>query len=176
MRYTEEDLKENGGKVVFGRVAEYSAKKGFGHIYAENRKDVFLSSYALGKLEKRIAIGSTVKFVPELIEGKVCATQIEVVDLFPEGRTFPLPFRKTVYIRDVQKFGLVSGESVLKEIGMSKEEFLESGGNVEDLKYVYIIVKNVEQKFFDKKVPTNKTKIDVEKYFKFLCNKFIYIN
>jgi len=59
---------------------------------------------------------------------------------------------------------------------MSKEEFLESGGNVEDLKYVYIIVKNVEQKFFDKKVPTNKTKIDVEKYFKFLCNKFIYIN
>ena len=50
MRYTEEDLAKNNDQFVFGRVAEYSKKRGYGHIYTEDRKEVFLSSYALGKL------------------------------------------------------------------------------------------------------------------------------
>ncbi len=176
MRFTDEDLANNNGQYVYGRIVEYSQKKGYGHIYAENRKDVFLSSYALNKLEKKIAIGTTVKFIPQKIENKVCATEIEIVDLYPSGRIFPLPGGQNVFIKKIQKFGIVSGERAVKDLEISEEALKKAELNVDDVQYVYVIVGQNEHRYVDKKVPVeNYRKVDAEKYFRKLCNMYFYL-
>ena len=184
MRFTEVDYNQFKGQRIRGRVAEYNKKSGYGHVYAENRKDVFLSSYALNDLEKVIAIGTIISFIPEKFEDKICATDVQIESVFPSGRTVRLPNDENIFIKYIQKFGIVSGDNAVKELG--DKIVLDENHKVEDYSYLYFLVKQKtedggfkikEYRFYNKNVDIEGDgKVDVEKTFSYLCKRFLYLD
>ena len=184
MRFTEEDYEQFKGQRIRGRIAEYNKRNGYGHIYAENRKDVFLSSYALNDLEKVIAIGSIISFIPEKFEDKICATDVQIESVFPSGRTLRLPNNENIFIKYIQKFGIVSGESAVKELG--SRAVIDETHKIEDYSYLYFLVKKKigennfeikEYRFYNKNVDLEGDgKTDVERTFSYLCKRFLYLD
>lgn len=147
-RLTENDVIKNGGTLMYGRVRQYSHKEGFGFIYTESGKDVFVSSYAIGKKnEKRFFVGTLVSFIPIMHENKVVASEITILKSFPRGEQYCMPNGEYIPVKRICKYGLVAGKQVLSLMNSSEKEMCEAGYTYFDLEYVYIRTTTGEYKF-----------------------------
>ena len=114
-RMTEEDVIRNNGAVMYGRVRQYANKDGYGFIHTEDKKDIFVSSYVLGKKEDKFRVGALVSFIPVMYEGKVVADEIKILEVFPSGDVLQLPNGKYLPVKRVTKYGYVGGKQVLEK-------------------------------------------------------------
>lgn len=132
------DYTANAGRYMYGRVKEYSHHKGYGWILTENRKELFVSSYDLGKkLENKIGIGVLLKFVPEKVDNKYKASNIEIIDNSFANDRIKLPNGVNLKVKGITQFAYVSGNSTIRVKNISPEEVAEKGYTADDLAHMY---------------------------------------
>ncbi len=146
MQFLQEDyMKSKEG--TYGRVSEYSRARGYGYIYTESGKQIFLSSYNINtRLEKKLRLGTTVKLIPEEREGRFVATQISIIDQMPEG-FIKLTDQVSIPYKDIKRFYMVKGTTCLKELGCSEQELIEHGYTLDDIAYLGVKTTDGEYKF-----------------------------
>ncbi len=145
------DVEINAGRLMYGRVMQYSPIDGFGFVYSENGRDIFFSSYnVMSKaVEKNICVGATVRYLPIVSGDKAVATQLEIIDKFPSGERLLLPNGKVIPIRLVRKFGIIGGNVAIKTAGITRHEIKDHNYNVSDCKYLYFSTAHGEYRFFN---------------------------
>lgn len=91
---------------VYGRIIFYSPKLGYGFIYTEDNKEVFLSSIEVhsSKRETCLRTGGIVTFVPAFYKDRVCATNVRIVDAHPVD-SLTLPNGLIIDPWDIEKLG-----------------------------------------------------------------------
>src|SRR5699024_10057436 len=108
-RFSLKDYEVNKGQRLYGRISAYDRMKGYGYIFAENGKEIFVSSYAfLGRTEEKMMVGTLLRFTPEKYQEKICARDIEILDQHPHGMNFRLPNGRETQSKRIQTFGLVT--------------------------------------------------------------------
>lgn len=149
-RFSEDDVNKNNGALMYGRVRQYKHNDGYGFIHTESGKDIFVSSYNLGKKkEKRFFFGALVSFIPVIHDGKVIASEVNILNSFPSGSTFCMPNGESMLVKRICKYGYVSGKQVLEKINQTEEEMTEAGYSLKDLEYVFISTTIGEYKFYN---------------------------
>lgn len=146
---TEEEVIQNNGAFMYGRVRQYANRDGYGFIHTENKKDIFVSSYTLGKKEKHFRVGALVKFIPIIREGKIIADEIIILEKFPSGEVLQLPNGKTISVGRICKFGYVGWKQVLANINQTEEQMIEAGYTYKDLEYIFIRTFSGELRFYN---------------------------
>lgn len=105
MRYTKEMYERNMGKISYGRIMSWDNSRGYGFIRTEGKTDIFLSSYNINKKDaKKLVVGALVSFLPDMYNGKYVATEVSVVEQYPEGDKFVLPNGTEIDVKHVTTF------------------------------------------------------------------------
>ena len=173
-RMTEEDVIRNNGAVMYGRVRQYANKDGYGFIHTEDKKDIFVSSYVLGKKEDKFRVGALVSFIPVMYEGKVVADEIKILEVFPSGDVLQLPNGKYLPVKRVTKYGYVGGKQVLEKIKQPESQMLEAGYTYDDLAYIFIRTSRGEFRFYnDGAKQRGDGQTDLKKFEKYLNTFFM---
>ena len=167
----------NSDEYYWGRVRAYSTKEGYGFIRGDDSKDIFLSSYELGKLEKKVFLGSILKYKKTLYNGeRVVATDIELIEPLPEGDIFLLPDGTELDLRTIIKYGRVSGRVLAEKLDISEEELEAHGYVMKDLAYVFVQTNLKEWCFFNNNAPiVADGQCDIVEYLRTLDSKYLYL-
>lgn len=170
--------KEDIGKVMLGRIRAYSTQQGYGYILTEEGNDLFVSSRALGKTEKKIAVGSIVKFKVGEYNGKPVATEIEVLKKYKNDVSMlDLPDGVRVAIKSIIKFGKTNAFSVVKKNGITEEDLKEHGYSIKDLDYIYIETGKHSYSIFDTKSPVKGDgRTNIKEFYKNLKNDLLKLD
>lgn len=174
-RFDLTDYERSAGKEIFGRIKEYSRKKGYGYIFTEDGKDIFLSSYDLGDLEYKVAFGTTLKFIPELWNDKYKATKITVVSNESFNEVIECPNDICFKPKNLEKFDYISGRRLLKEKVILENKLIEHGYYAKDLDCVFFRTnKGDEYRFFQQGAPIqgDGQLPDLKKFYKNLVDRF----
>lgn len=134
----------------YGRIKENRRKDGYGFIYSEDGNDIFYSSYNFKtkRSEKNACVGATVKYKLTTHEERLCATEIEVIEKYPEGNIITLPNGKVLNLHCIRKFGLVSGKNALNIIGVTEEEAKSHGHELSEFDFLFFSTEYDEFRFF----------------------------
>lgn len=161
---------EDIGKQMEGRVCDYSKKKGYGFIYTEDKKTIFVSSFALGRIENQIVIGMSLRFTVGEYKNKPIATDIEVIEKYKDNeKFFSLPDGNKIPIRNLRRVGKDNDYEILKNKGYSKEELKSHGYKVKDLNCVYIDTNEYHYKFYGESSPIEGDgKINLKDYVSYM--------
>lgn len=153
-RFGESDFNNVNGKPIEGVVKEYSPIMGYGFILCLDGKDIFLSSYDIGRYrETKIGIGTIIRFVPVLRNDKYVASEIEIVDNSMQDDYIQVSDDFSILIRRIAKIMYKNGEQVIKENGLRIEDLQDNGISVDELAHISISVKKrncPDYKIFDK--------------------------
>lgn len=182
MRYSKKDYEENQGRTVYGRVLKYSYKDGYGFIYTENKKDIMFSSYEITKRdERKVCLGSLVRFIPKIYNNKVVAGSLEFINFYPDGIYFILPNGERKLSKQIMEFGVIKGNETAQKLRKSNilvtDEILrENGMELDDLTYLYIVTTVGEYRFFDNSSRLHGDgNICIEKYREYLWKTFLEV-
>lgn len=174
MRYSTEDFSNYDGGYIYGRVGSYDNREGKGHVVTEDGKDVFLSSWDVDHLRRRIAVGSIIKFKVKLFNDMYCAKDIEFINKYPSGNVLALPNGKNIYVKTIKNFGFSGGENILKRIPFTKNDLEEHGYSVNQLDNIFIKTSHGEYVFFGQDSPiTGDGKVNIDNFLNQLKNKFL---
>ncbi len=135
------DYEINNGRTMYGRIRDYSYAKGYGFIYTETGKDLFVSSYDLEKIEKKLVVGTTLKFIPAFRKDRYIAADITIVANDTIKEIIYLPNDNILPIKDLQKFDYLSGKSFLRTVNISEQELEHHGYDIKSLDYIYFRTK-----------------------------------
>lgn len=154
-RFDSDDYEKFKGQYLYGRIKEYIHNRGYGYVYTDMGKEVFLSSYDLGKkIESDICVGTTIKFNVEPYENKYVARNIEIVDNSLAKESIILPNGERLPIRRIAKFGYVSGKTNLENTNISEEDLISHGYTVDMLESLFVLTSYGEEfNFFSEESP-----------------------
>lgn len=86
------DYEKYNGEYIYGRIRMYDPGKGYGFIYTEDGKDIFISSYSFKNTDERFAIlGTALKFKIEQRNSRYCAYDVKIINPTPENQSILLP-------------------------------------------------------------------------------------
>lgn len=165
------------GKRLVGRVVMYSNKNGFGYIRTEKDGDIFLSSYALGKIEDRVRVGSKLEFTVDKPKNKLSATNVVLIEQYKDNiDKIVLPDGRNILIKHIISFGKDNGVSELSSRGITKEQIKEHGYSKKDFNYVFIQTKNDNFRFFETGAPVVcDGQTDLKEFYAYLIERFVAI-
>ena len=115
--FDEKDFEKYSGQTMYGRIKEYSHSRGYGFIFTEEGKDIFVSSYELGKLEDKISVGTTVKFTPKQWKERYVASDITIVENVGYNEVIKCPNRYKDQTQESGKDRLYTGRIFHKKDG-----------------------------------------------------------
>jgi hypothetical protein len=139
---------------------------GYGYVLTEDNTDLFISSYSLGKLEKKIVVGSVIECTVAQYNNKIIATDIDVLEKYKDKiSNIKLPDGKELPIRAIRKFGKNNAFKKVNENGITKEQLEEHGYTIQDLDYVFIDTAKRSYMFFNNDCPIKGDgHTDIENY------------
>lgn len=147
--FDEKDFEKYTGQTMYGRIKEYSHSRGYGFIFTEEGKDLFVSSYELGKLEDKISVGTTVRFTPKQWKERYVASDITIVENVGYNEVIKCPNGIKIKPRNLEKIGYIPGGFSIKKMDITAEELLQHGYSLKDLDYVFFRTqKGLEYRFF----------------------------
>lgn len=176
-RFSLKDYEVNKGQRLYGRISAYDRMKGYGYIFAENGKEIFVSSYAFpGKTEDKIMVGTLLRFTPELYQEKICARDIEILDQHPHGMNFRLPNGREIQSKRIQKFGLVTAQWLIENEPLAAEAY-RNGVDISKYEHVYIKTSDGLYRVFgtDSQVDADGTVEDLRQYMEYLRKTFLFL-
>ena len=179
--YNSEDFAKYDGWYLYGRIRMYDMEKGYGFIYTEDGKDIYMSSYALSshKQEQYCILGTIVKFRVEQRGERYCAIEVEIMKPTPLNERLLLPNGEQLLVRRISHYGIIGGEKVCDTIGMTREFVLENDCALWELGYVYITLTHShgEYRFFrtGSRVKGDGHVDDLEAFIHELDKKFLYM-
>lgn len=176
-RFSLKDYEANKNQRLYGRISSYDRMKGFGYIFAENGKEIFVSSYAFkGKEEDKIMLGTLLKFTPEKYQDKITASDIEIIDYHPHEKIFQLPNGRKIRSRKIQKFGLVTVQWLIKNNPLAAEAY-HNGIDISGYEYVYIKTSDDLYRIFrnGSQVEADGTVEDLRQYMGYLRKTFLLL-
>ena len=178
--FARNDFSKYEGQRLYGRIRSYSHQKGYGFVATELQKDIFISSYQIKHLEKKIMIGATITFVPELYNGSYVATNIELVDNITryDPRRFYLPSGHYVLLKRIEKIIRMPGKDVLTQKNIPMELIEANDHTVDDFNAVCIALSNGEEFFvFEETCPVNTPEKvpSLKQYYQTICEKYFYL-
>ena len=167
--------KKDVGRVVKGRVCAYSNRKGYGFIYTEDGKDLFLSSYALGKSEKKVVVGTIIECTVAQYNNKIIAKDVRILEKYKDDIQYiDMPNGDKLSIKKIHKFGKSNAFERVLETGVTRELLEEYGYITTDLDYIFIDTANKIYTFFGKESPIKADgNMNLEEYYNYLCNTLI---
>lgn len=163
------------GKKMRGRVRSYSNQDGYGFIFTEDGKDLFVSSHALGKKEKKVSVGTVLEFTIGKYKDKIVATEIEVINKFKDGITkISLPDGTELPIKAIHKFGRSNAFKTISQRGFTEKDLKDHGYTVKDLDYVFVETPRTTYMFFGNTSPIKANgKTDIKEFYKYLRTALI---
>lgn len=170
------DFTKYDGETMYGRVRCYSMKRGYGFITTEVGTDIYLSSYDLqGNMKRKINIGTTLRFIPIVRNGRYVASNVEIIDNSVAAENVYLPNGEQIPVKIIEKITFSTGANTLKIKGVSEVASQEHGLNPDDFDATCIQVKGGTEYFvFSKACPLNAENKaeDAKKYYAKLCDRF----
>ena len=179
--YNSSDYEKYDGWYLYGRIRMYDQERGYGFIFTEDGKDIFMSSYALSSRhqERCCILGTIVKFRVEKREERYCAVDIEIMKPTPYDEKLLLPNGDSLLIRRISHYGILGGEKTCDTLGLTREQVLANNCSIWELGYVYISLKNShgEYRFFKtgSRFSGDGQVEDLEAYIHELDKKFLYM-
>lgn len=165
------------GKRLVGRVVMYSNQNGFGYIRTEKDGDIFLSSYALGKQEDRVRVGSKIEFTVSKSGNRLTASDVILVEQYKDKvDKITLPNGKSLLIKHIVSFGKDNGIHELNSKGITKEQLIEHGYSKKDFNYIFIQTKHDNFRFFENGAPVVcDGQTDLQEFYTYLLERFVNI-
>jgi cold shock CspA family protein len=160
VNFTNEESQLLIGKEEEGRITTYNLQKGYGFARTSSGKEIFISSYQVGRNEeKKLCMGTRIVFKYGMFNNKICATDVRIVELFPSGKM--LEFETSIGsfkigVEEILKLGisnLIKNKNFLLDIVKKEnipENFEELGYSEKDFKCLFIETKKGDvYRFFD---------------------------
>lgn len=180
-RFRPEDIEKAGTGHMYGRILSYRPANGYGYIRAENGKDIFLSSYVLGrkKMEKWLRTGAVVTFCPEITERGIQAKNITIIDPHPVA-SLMLPNGLTVDPWHIDKIINVSGISAVNyqlRRGASYREIYGTIREDNDLAHIFVEMRRgKEYRFYGlESCIVGDGQTDLKKYYDYINRELFMV-
>ncbi len=138
--------------VRYGRVVDNIHMRGYGFIISPEGEELFFSSYEINGQPRRhspFRVGSIVTYIPTLHDGKKVATNVKLVERYPEGKDLLLPNGEILRLKRLRKFGISYGKHNIETLNLSEDELKEHGYSLRDLDYLYFNTSQGEYRFFN---------------------------
>lgn len=132
------DACKYSGQRLLGRVGAYFIKEGYGFLHTELGKDIFLSSYALNDLERKIALGTVLSFKISILKDKVMASDILIEDNSHFNDTVFITNEVSFKLKKLEIIDLRPGERILCQVGEREKQHILSHHDVSVLNHIYL--------------------------------------
>jgi cold shock CspA family protein len=170
------------GQTMQGKIISYDQTRGYGFIVTETGDEIMLSSWQLDKkVEKKLVLGSLIKFEVGIYNNRTVATNIELIEKYPNDvMKIDLPNQDYwLYIKTIHKFGRGNALNKInsnlgKDKRVTEDDMHEHGYSIRDLDYVFIETSTKTYLLFGETSPVKGDgKTDIEKYYKYLSETIL---
>ena len=161
VNFTESEIKALEGQAAEARIMTYNMKKGYGFARTAEGREIFISSYQVlnRKEEKKLFLGTKIAFKYGVYQGRLCATEVQVLEKFPSGTSIVIETAENFWnfeidtILKVGKSQLFQNKKFLDEVLKEEnvpENYLEEGYSEEDFSCLFVETKDgIVYRFFD---------------------------